>query len=381
MNSSIMSLLLLVLMASATIGQTITPVISARVDTNNAAIRDVCAVFVSYLNSRPDSAYQNPHWNPSEYAQYLKGDESRVDVSATFLFYALDSEQLYSIYQPFVLQVDSLEPNLYEIKTLLSTVPTVDQPQQEVLGITIHHARRDDAGIFKLQNYRSYYTRNWTRVRHEFIDYVIAPGIEFNRTEAAQAVSFCKSVADMFGLELLPFTYYVMSNTNELGRLFNFDYWIHGVTGLSNLDSREVYSSYRNLNYAHEFVHILFPLRSESFAPKIINEGIATWLAGPSHGMSFEQALDRVRKDLKRFDDVSFERIRNQEIRNSHDSNILYVTGAVLCKMAYEKGGKSAILRLWNADESTLHDVIESVFQQPYEKVCTDVMNTLNGSD
>lgn len=109
----------------------------------------------------------------------------------------------------------------------------------------------------------------------------------------------------------------------------------------------------------------------------MVNEGLATWLGGPAFNQTFEEALENVRADLIKFNNVTFERIRNQEIRNSYDSNILYVTGAVLCKLAYEKGGKNAIMQLWNSDDSNLNKTMESIFNKPYDKIGADIMNIL----
>ena len=355
------------------IGQNIDPLFSARVDTSKSEIREISKLFKCYLNSRPDSAYQNPNWNQLDYDKYLRQEDNKLDLSGIFIFFGLNAQQFFDYYKPFVLQIDSIESNLYEIKTLYAT----EQPEREVIAITMHHARRDQSGDFKLENYRNYFTRNWKRVQHEFIEYVLAPGIEFNKDEANKAVSFCKYVANKFDIQILPFTYYVTSNTNELGRLFNFDYWVFGITGLSSLDLREVYTTYQNLNFPHEFVHILFPLRSKGFAPKMVNEGLATWLGGPAFNQTFDEALENVRADLIKFNNVTFERIRNQEIRNSYDSNILYVTGAVLCKLAYEKGGKNAIMQLWNSDDSNLNKTMETIFNKPYDKIGADIMNIL----
>jgi hypothetical protein len=53
--------------------QTIIPDISARVDTSKTTIKQVYNLYKNYLNSRPDSIYQNPNWNEKEAKQYLKG--------------------------------------------------------------------------------------------------------------------------------------------------------------------------------------------------------------------------------------------------------------------------------------------------------------------
>jgi hypothetical protein len=131
-----------------------------------------------------------------DYDKYLRQEDNKLDLSGNFIFFGLNAQQFFDYYKPFVLQIDSIESNLYEIKTLYAT----EQPEREVIAITMHHARRDQSGDFKLENYRNYYTRNWKRVQHEFIEYVLAPGIEFNKDEANKAVSFCKYVANKFDI-------------------------------------------------------------------------------------------------------------------------------------------------------------------------------------
>ena len=372
----ILSILIAHTVGSVT-GQKITPDFSARVDTTNTAIREVSELFTAYLNSRPDSSYQNPNWNPLEYEYYLKGKDSKLERASYFLYFGLKSEQFFRFFDPFVLQIDSLGHNLYEIKTLFWT----DQPEKDVIGITTHHARRDHNGEFKLENTINYFTKNWEKVQYEFIEYRLAPGIKFNEEEAIQAVKFCKFIAEKFDLDIIPFTYYLTSNTNDLGRLYNFDYWVFGITGLSNLYLREVYTAYQNLNFPHEFVHIMFPLREKGYAPRVINEGIATWLGGTSYNNTFKDALIKVRKDLEKFEEVTFDGILNQEIRNPFDSDILYVTGALICKLAYKKEGKDAIFKLYNASESTLQEKLEEMFKMPYQKFGEKILDKLIGSN
>ncbi|MBS9525782.1 hypothetical protein KI659_17310 [Litoribacter alkaliphilus] len=364
---------LLLLVSNQSFGQKIKPTLSARVDTTKTEIKEVYNLFESYLNSNPSRAYENPNWNPEEYSTYLKGKDSKLDKAAYFLYMGMEDTTFFKHSNPFVLQIDSLDHNLYQIKTLFS----FEEPKKEVIGITTHHARRNEIGRFKLENSIHYITKDWARYEQEFISYVVEPNIEFNPEEALEAVEFCKKTADLLSLDIEPFTYYITSNTNELGKLYNFDYWLFRITGLSNIYLREVYSAHSNTNYPHEFVHILLPLREVGYAPRIVVEGIATWLGGPIHGQTLEEGLVEVKRDLEKFDDVTFEKILNQEIRNEFDSNILYVTGAVLIQQAFELKGRDAVMALYFSDEKTLKETMEEVFEMAFEEIGKMVMKNI----
>ena len=59
----------------------------------------------------------------------------------------------------------------------------------------------------------------------------------------------------------------------------------------------------------------------------------------------------------------------NFQFRNEFDNNVLYVTGGVLCKMAFEKEGKSGVWKLYNSNDSNFKDVISELFGKAYEEV------------
>ena len=377
MNKTLLLLIGFSLTTPNIMGQEIIPALSARVDTTKTAKKEIYDLYVSYLNTDPDKAYHNPNWNPAEYDFYLKGQDGKLDRSAYFLYYGMDANTFFKKSNPFVLQIDSISSNLYKIKTLFA----FEDPKKEVIGITTLHAKRDINGDFKLQNTIGHITENWFSKEIEFIKFIASPNVEFDEGEALKAVEFCKEVAEMFDLEITPFTHFITSSTDELGTLYNFDYWLYGITGLSNLNLREVYTAHSNTNYPHEFVHILFPQREKGYAPKIIKEGIATWLAGPSYDQTYKEAKAEVVIDLKKFDSVTFDKIYNQEIRNSHDSNILYVAGAILCELAYDIKGKEAIMQLYYTDESTVKETLEKIFELSYEEIGHKVMNKLTQSN
>ncbi len=123
--------------------------------------------------------------------------------------------------------------------------------------------------------------------------------------------------------------------------------------------------------YAHEFVHLLFPLPKDnvSYCPMIINEGLATWLAGPSMNETFDQALRKTSKTFQKNDKISLEDVMTFKIRNEFDNSILYATGGVICKLVNEKYGAKGIWELYNATDINFKLVLEKLFGMPYERV------------
>lgn len=351
--------------------QEINPDISARVDTTNKVTNQIYHLYKNYLNSKPDSIYANPYWNPAEYNYYLKNNLLRIDRSANIMFYDEKADDFYKRYKPMVLQIDSIGENKYQIKTIFFFVADAKiNRSYSVPYITNIYASKIFDGTFKLENTIEERTKDWRKVKYDFITYIIHPKCTFNKREAKAAVAFCKTIGRQFHISITPFTYYVLPNSDELGKIYNFEYWTYYISAQTNLPLREIFTSRGNTNYPHEFVHMIFPLRTSGTPPKIITEGLATWLGGPILGETFEEGLKEVSKTLnKQKTIVSFDDIKDGIIRNKFDDKILYITGAVICKLAYEKKGAEAIWQLYNATDNNLNKIIKNVFEEPVQNV------------
>lgn len=107
----------------------------------------------------------------------------------------------------------------------------------------------------------------------------------------------------------------------------------------------------------------------------IINEGLATWLAGPNINQTFDQALRETSKTLQKNKKFSLEDIITFRIRNEFDNSILYVTGGVICKLVYEKHGEKGIWELYNSTDKNFKLVLEKLFGLPYDKVEKSVID------
>lgn len=352
--------------------QTIIPDISARVDTSKTTIKQVYNLYKNYLNSRPDSIYQNPNWNEKEAKQYLKGKVLRIDRSAIQMFSYYDSKTYYNYYKPKILQIDSIGSNRYQIKTMFAKeCPETEYKTFTPDCITKLYAVRDHKGLFKLENVISYDTRNWKTFKFKFITYKVHPNSVFNKKEAVKAISFCEKISKQFNIKMEPFTYYILPNSDEMGKLYNYEYWLSYLGGQTLNPFKEIFTTYGNASYPHEFVHLLFPLPEDnvSFCPMIINEGLATWLVGPSMNETFDNALRTISKTFQNRDKISFEDIMTFKLRNEFDNSILYVTGGVICKLVYEKHGEKGIWELYNSTDKNFKLVLENLFEMPYENL------------
>lgn len=368
-NIIFITILLLSFLANS---QTIIPDITARVDTSKTAIKEVYNLYKNYINSKPDSIYKNPNWNEKEAEIYLKNKLLKIDRSANKMYNYYNSNEYLSYYAPKIIQIDSISINRYQIKTLFAhDCSEIEYKNSTPDYITKLYAVRNTSGIFKLENVISYDTKNWKTYNFKFIKYVVHPNSKFDKNEALKAVKFCKKIANQFKLEIEPFTFYILPNSDEMGKLYNFEYWTSYLGGQTIIPSREIFSTFGSANYPHEFVHMLFPLPKDnvSYCPAIINEGLATWLAGPSFNETFENSLRETSKTFQKQNKISLDDIITFKFRNDFDNSILYITGGVICKLVYEKQGEKGIWELYNSTNSNFKVILEKLFEEPYENI------------
>lgn len=363
--------------------QKIVPELSARVDTSQIAIKKVYRLYSDYLNSRPDSIYRNPNWNEDEIDETIVKNKIRMERSANLMYNYYDAKTFLSYYQPKILQIDSVAPNRYQIKTLFThDNPEPEYKQSNPFGIVKLYAVRNATGTFKLENVLKYDTRNWKKYKVQFINYVVHPEVRFNRKEAKDAVTFCKKLAKKFDLTIQPFTYYVLPNSDAMGKLYNFEYWLSYLGGQTVLPNREIFTTYGHANYPHEFVHMLFPLAEEMSkdCPMLINEGLATWIGGPSYNESFEEALLKTAKVLQKEPAPTFDDIVTFKISNPFDNSVFYVTGGVICKMVFEKKGINGVWKLYKSTTDNYKQVISELLEKSIPEWEEDVILYIKNS-
>lgn len=347
-------LLLFLFFANSTIGQQIEVTIHSRVDTSKKEIREVAGLWINYLNSRPDSLYDNPYWNNIEKVKYKS-----FDFSTPYL-YQLPSKQLLNYYKPTILSIEK-EGEYYGIRTLFSADGLEGAYRaSNPWCITKLYAVKEN-GEWRLKNALPVITEKWDQKTIGKITFIYPQHHKFNTSLATKANQFCNELAKEFNFpEWKPFDFYITESGDEMGKLLNFDLYAAGyTTGIGMNDKRILLSGMGSEYYPHEFVHLILP---EFDRHGLIEEGFATWKGG-QRGKTFEESAELLANELAKNDTVTFADILNKNWGWQYTA--FYTTGAVFCKAAYDKGGINLVKKLLETpnDDEKLVETICSLFE------------------
>ena len=123
------------------------------IDTANAEISSVLLLWKSYLNSNPDSCYDNPYWISSEKSRYAKFDFLNTTYFSPSFYFFLPHHKATVM---SIAHVDSA----FVIRTLFATV--ADSVFCRPFCITLIVAVKEE-GKFKLCNILPINTKQWHR--------------------------------------------------------------------------------------------------------------------------------------------------------------------------------------------------------------------------
>lgn len=349
-------LLLFLFSAHLAIGQqTIIDVeIHSRVDTSKKEIKEIAVLWANYLNSTPDSLYDNPYWNNAEKAKYKRFDFS------TPCMYQFPSHQLLHYFKPTILSIEK-EGEYYGIRTIFSADGLEGEYRKSnPWCITKLYAVKEN-GEWRLKNALPVITEKWSRTAIGKITFIYLQHHPFNRELAAKANQFCNELSKEFKFpEWQPFEFYITESGDEMGRLLNFDFYSAGyTTGIGDNDKRILFSGNGSEYYPHEFVHLVI---STFDRHALIEEGFATWKGG-QQGKTFEESAAVLANELAKNDTVNFSDVLNKRWGWQYAS--FYTTGAVFCKAAYDKGGIDLVKKLLETprDDEKLVTTICTLFE------------------
>lgn len=317
------------------LGQQIDLAIHSRVDTTKKEIREITTLWTNYLNAQPDSVYDNPYWNETEKKLYKDFDLSRVFI------YQISSKQLLNYYKPTILSIEKEGEN-YAIRTIFAAEGLEGiYKKSNPWCITKLYAVKEN-GQWKLKNALPIVTKNWKRKTIGKITFIYPEQHVFNDSLAKKANEFCNSVTKKIQLpEWEPFEYYITESGDAMGQLLNFDFYAAGyTTGVGLNDQRILFSGFGSEWYPHEFVHLLVPHYERH---GLINEGFATWQGGAME-KTFEERAKILALQIAKNNSVTFLDVLHKQWGWQYAA--YYTTGAIFCKLAYEKGGIAAVKKL-----------------------------------
>jgi hypothetical protein len=324
--------------------------ISSRVDTSNVDIKEVLNLYENYINSNPDSIYNNPYWNDKEKEKYNDFDFSRMSI-----YFGISSTQLFRIYDPFVLSVEPINDK-YQIRILYSN--TANEPPyvgSKVWCIHMLNVIKENRN-WKLENLIGEETKNWNKKRIDFIEYVYPNEYLFDEKKAKKAISFCNSIIERFNQGFdSQFRFYIANGIDEMGKLENFDYYF---TTITTGKAREgmILSSKKDEFYPHEFIHKLLP-ENENRGP-VIEEGVATFLGTKEDLSKYLSVMKKLANDYNNVETYSLKNVLNNQTKwNSYP--VAYPGGALICEVIHEKKGDEGINKLIRGKTNNYDEIME----------------------
>lgn len=362
--------LLLFAVNTAVKAQSIVPEKSFLIDTTNVAVQEVYQLYTDYLNSPMDSVYANPYWNTKHW-----DGNNLVDRSASILLQGYKPKDWLVAYEPYILEIDTINTNRYQIRTVFRIKNAADAytPYNPPAITKLYAVRASETAPFKLENLLDYDTAHWQRKQVGDILYVVPPGMPFDKKRARKANQFCKELQKRFDIKEAPkVTFHVLTHHNDIMKLFNFEYTISPMYGVTDRETATIFSSYGDPYFPHELVHLYVTGHTS-----IITEGLATWLSGPSPRISYKEALGTLGAQFKSNRPNSLEVIITKEYHNARNNDPLYVTGAMLCQLAYEKEGMKGVKTLMACTATTLVATLEKLFEMPITELEQHVFDTI----
>jgi hypothetical protein len=328
--------------------------VHSRVDTTNIEIKEVALLWIKYLNSKPDSLYNNPYWNNAEKIKFKK-----FDLSTPYM-YQFPSKQLLNYYKPTILSIEK-EDEHYGIRTIFSAEGLQGEYRKSnPWCITKLYAVKED-GTWRLKNALPIITDKWNKKTVGKITFIYPPHHKFNNELATKASQFCNEITEKFKFhEWEPFDFYITDSGDELGKLLNFEFYFAGyTTGIGMNDNRILLSGMGSEYYPHEFIHLVVPKHDRHW---IIEEGFATWKGGQG-GKTFEESAKLLAIELAKNDTITFYDVLNKKWGWQYFA--FYTTGAIFFKVAYDKGGVVLVKKLLETPDNSrkLIQTICSVFE------------------
>lgn len=325
--------------------------ISSRVDTTKSNIKEIINLYENYLNSRPDSIYDNPYWNSIEKLEYEDFDFSRRSMYQG----GMNAKQLTSIFTPFIMSIEPLGEK-YQIRVLFSSIET--NPQY--VGSKIWCIQKlnviNENGKFLFENLMVELSKIWTTKRVGHIDYIFPDTHTFNIEKAKLSEKFCNEIIRRFNPHYADtFKYYITNNIDEMGLLENFDYYFVGITTGKTRENM-ILTAKGSEYFPHEFVHKLLPQNPNR--GKVIDEGLAVFLGTKTNLKEYSELLAKLNYDLIHNNQkINFKSVISQEVRYN-GYQIEYPAGAALCELIYNRTGDKGLLELMKGDSMDYESII-----------------------
>lgn len=330
--------------------QNIQVTLAAGIDTtNNLNKKEIFFLWSNYLNSSPDSLYDNPYWNKVEKEKYISFD---LINNSGFL-----SPSLYGLaYRGGKNVVLSIAP--YGDFYIINSLFYFPYPDKSIypLSITNHIARKEN-NEYKLFNYLPEYTKNWQYKNVGLFKYIYHPAHPFDVKKADDANLFYNKLIKTFEVAADTITYYIAENCDKIHELQGFDYVVgkgsdNNLCGFIDSKNKIIYSNTINgEDFRHEIGHTILERFPNS---GVFHLGIVTyWGWENSHfNKSLNYHIKRINIYLKEHPEIDLNNFLETFYYMDEFTSPNYIFAAIFCHEAIQKGGINKLKKLFNYGNS-----------------------------
>lgn len=311
-------------------------------DTLSLERNKIVKLWSNYLKSNPDEINNNPNWCENDRIKYKSYDllKSEGFLSPSLYYFQLNNK---------ILSISKTE-NDYIIKSAFYDSETFD-----IYAITNVVATKIN-DIFYLTNYQPKLIKDWQTRTVGNIIYHFYSDYQFSEEKAEQANAYLNKICSVFELKPEKINYFICRDCEDIFRVKGFDY----VLSMGNATECGFFDKYNNIIYAtafagenhqHEITHFInnyFPNANE-----LLLTGLsAYWGEENAHkGKPLLYSVKRVNEYLKNHPEIDLNK-PNEFWKLDEETNPQYVTGAIICDIAFEKGGISTLKRFLNKSKS-----------------------------
>lgn len=151
---------------------------------------------------------------------------------------------------------------------------------------------------------------------------------------------------------------YLCSSMEEMNLLTNMTHYYGYVGGFTHMDRNFIVSHNAPPGYIHEFIHII--LGRTGGGSFFLGEGVASYLGGPSHIVSYKDGLKYLR-DCFDTGRCTFDLLFDREIYNPRDNIPTYAFAGAICDFIVSTYGWEYFLSLYYDKTVTDENLIDRI--------------------
>jgi len=279
---------------------------------------------------------------------WVSTDPAPGSLAFTDLAYVEYDEQAALKYYPSLMRITPVEKG-DRILTVKWAATDSTGTAADVRYVFDFLAHRTDSGM-RLDRPLDHNTHNWQREDVGELHYIISPLHRFNKEQAQEQARSVQRLSRFFDIDPFPIIFYSCRDPADLFRARGFQLhplmYAHETGGLADYGDR-VFSGNDRDSYTHEVVHLFTTHKFGVERPGLLDEGLATLLAGSS-GKPYAWHRENLRRFLKEnpdLDPLVYSNTHEQYFIDN-DTNVPYAIGAVICEHVLRKAGKDGLFNV-----------------------------------